>query len=229
MKLALISDLHLPHWHRIHYNQALGLLGERCAEADIVINAGDTGEANSITSMKDYLIGDQPYLEAKGNHDYYGGTFKNEFFTKEIGGFKFFVGTLWTNFNKSPLAEVVANRGINDFRLIKGASVETMKAAFYETKKAIEEYRPQIVVTHFAPFLRSVAPKYGETPLNFFFCNNMKNILNSQTQIRVWIHGHSHTEMDYQQDFCRVLNHPLGYVGENYVNFSDYHPKIIEV
>jgi predicted phosphodiesterase len=218
----------LNHWPEVDVDLAMEIVANRCKDADVICNAGDNGEATIIYNLAKYFP-HQEYLEVKGNHDYYGGVFKNEFYTREIGPYRFFCATLWTNFNDNPLAETIAARCINDFRYIEGANIETMKKAFYETRKALAEYRPQIVMTHFAPFHKSIDPKYGETPLNYFFCNDMKNTLSRQTQIRLWMHGHTHTPMDYQIDGRKVAANQLGYRGENYRHFEHFYPQIIDI
>ena len=123
MRIALFSDLHLSHWNRLDLGKDLSQLVRECSPADVVFNAGDTHEARFNLAnpgwMKAEWFKDKPYYEIKGNHDYYDGTFKNEFYTFELGDHhKVFAGTLWTNFNNNPLTAMVAERSINDFRLI---------------------------------------------------------------------------------------------------------------
>ena len=76
-----------------------------------------------------------------------------------------------------------------------------------------------VVVTHFAPSLRSADPRYGLTAGTAGFCNGLDDLL-AQTQ--VWMHGHLHCANDYVvrgtsagKDFaCRVVANPLGYVSK---------------
>lgn len=226
MKIALISDLHLDHWKHVDVDEALKNISEECKDAEIVFNAGDTGTAIYKVNVRDYFP-NQVYLEAQGNHDYYHGTFSNDFSTFEYKSWRIFVGSLWTDFNNNPLAEMMAERCINDFRLIKDCNASTMVNAFNDTKRAIREYKPHIIMTHFAPFHKSIHPKYGDTPVNYFFCNDMKSIMESQPQLRLWMHGHTHSPMDYKVGACRVLANQLGYPRENYVNIAQYKPQII--
>ena len=74
-----------------------------------------------------------------------------------------------------------------------------------------------VVVTHFAPSLRSADPRYGLVPGTAGFCNAMDDCL-AHTQL--WLHGHLHTPIDYTVQGtrsdgaawqCRVLANPLGY------------------
>jgi predicted phosphodiesterase len=65
-----------------------------------------------------------------------------------------------------------------------------------------------VVVTHFAPSLRSADPRYGLTPGTAGFCSNLDDLL---PQARLWLHGHLHAPSDYIAQGCHVVANPLGY------------------
>jgi hypothetical protein len=65
-----------------------------------------------------------------------------------------------------------------------------------------------VVVTHFAPSLRSADPRYGLTPGTAGFCNSLDDLL---PLARFWLHGHLHCQQDYLAEGCRVLVNTLGY------------------
>ena len=69
-----------------------------------------------------------------------------------------------------------------------------------------------VVITHFAPSLRSADPRYGLTPGTAGFCNAMDDWL---PQADLWLHGHLHCANDYvvagDGFSCRVVANPLGY------------------
>ena len=76
---------------------------------------------------------------------------------------------------------------------------------------------PTVVVTHFAPSLRSADPRYGLTPGTAGFCNALDALL---PQAQLWLHGHLHAPSDYVASGhteagapwrCRVVANPLGY------------------
>jgi predicted phosphodiesterase len=71
---------------------------------------------------------------------------------------------------------------------------------------------PTVVVTHFAPSLRSADPRYGLSPGTAGFCNALDALL---PQAQLWLHGHLHCAVDYTQQGCRVLANPLGYARKN--------------
>lgn len=76
-----------------------------------------------------------------------------------------------------------------------------------------------VVVTHFAPSLRSADPRYGLTPGTAGFCNALDALF---PHAEVWIHGHLHCANDYVASgleadrpwSCRVVANPLGYLSK---------------
>lgn len=67
---------------------------------------------------------------------------------------------------------------------------------------------PTVVVTHFAPSLRSADPRYGVSPSTAGFCNSLDSLLG---QAQLWLHGHLHCPQNYTHNGCRVVANPLGY------------------
>jgi predicted phosphodiesterase len=78
---------------------------------------------------------------------------------------------------------------------------------------------PTVVVTHFAPSLRSADPRYGLSAGTAGFCNGLDALL---PQADLWLHGHLHCLNDYvvsgNDDMgpwqCRVVANPLGYLAK---------------
>jgi hypothetical protein len=74
---------------------------------------------------------------------------------------------------------------------------------------------PTLVITHFAPSLRSADPRYGLTPGTAGFCNALDELL---LHADVWMHGHLHCSSDYvvthSDRRCRVLANPRGYASK---------------
>jgi predicted phosphodiesterase len=69
-----------------------------------------------------------------------------------------------------------------------------------------------VVVTHFAPSLRSADPRYGLVPGTAGFCSALDDLL---PQAQLWLHGHLHAPQDYMHQGCRVVANPLGYARKN--------------
>jgi predicted phosphodiesterase len=65
-----------------------------------------------------------------------------------------------------------------------------------------------VVVTHFAPSLKSADPRFGITPGTAGFCSALDDLV---AKADVWMHGHLHCRLDYKIGKCRVVANPLGY------------------
>ena len=68
-----------------------------------------------------------------------------------------------------------------------------------------------VVVTHFAPSLRSADPRYGITPGTAGFCNSLEPLMERADW---WLHGHLHCQHDYVERGCRVRTNALGYASK---------------
>ena len=68
-----------------------------------------------------------------------------------------------------------------------------------------------VVVTHFAPSLRSADPRYGVTPAAAGFCNSLQDLM---AQAQFWLHGHLHCQHDYVEAGCRIVANTLGYASK---------------
>jgi Icc-related predicted phosphoesterase len=68
-----------------------------------------------------------------------------------------------------------------------------------------------VVVTHFAPTLRSADPRYGLVPGTAAFCNSLDDLL---PRAQLWIHGHLHRQQDDLVRGCRVIANTLGYAAK---------------
>ena len=150
-----------------------------------------------------------------------------------------FVGTtLWSDFDAlgpaadDPMATVTrqlqartkAFRAANYYLRTTGATrggepflAEQVRAlalecqAWLQQKLATPHDGTTVVVTHFAPSLRSADPRYGLTPGTAGFCNALDDLLEG---IPLWLHGHLHAPSNYLQRGCRVIANPLGYAGK---------------
>jgi hypothetical protein len=71
---------------------------------------------------------------------------------------------------------------------------------------------PTVVITHFAPTLHSMDPRYGMSPGTAGFCNALDDLL---PLADLWLHGHLHCPTDVQVGRCRIKANPLGYHDKN--------------
>ena len=68
-----------------------------------------------------------------------------------------------------------------------------------------------VVITHFAPHPKSIAPAYTGHPANPGFVLDLSPLMG---RAALWIHGHTHTAFDYEVKGTRVVCNPRGYPGE---------------
>ena len=155
---------------------------------------------------------------------------------------RFIGTTLWTDFDALAPTDVQAAQLKNPLADQLKARSKAFSAANFYLKKAFttrhgtpflaEQVREQslicqtwlrnalaqpfdgstVVITHFAPSLKSSDPRYGLTPGTAGFCNALDDLL---PQANYWLHGHLHSPSDYVADGCRVVANPLGYVRKN--------------
>jgi len=153
----------------------------------------------------------------------------------QLCGVRFIGTTLWTDFDALGPAADDPRASLAD--LLKGRE-KAFRAANYYLRKTgstrlgvpmlAQQVREQalvcqewlrkalveraeaktVVVTHFAPSLRSADPRYGMVPGTAGFCNALDELLPSAD---FWLHGHLHAPSDYLHGGCRVVANPLGY------------------
>lgn len=157
-----------------------------------------------------------------------------------VRGVRFLGTTLWTDFDA--LADRPEYPSSNSDRLRKRREAMVAGARFLERSATFkdgqsmlaEKVRTQalacqqwlasalaepfagrtVVVTHFAPSLKSADPRYGLTASTASFCNSLDHLLEHAD---LWIHGHVHCPLDYTvaapfstSGECRVVANPLG-------------------
>ena len=147
-----------------------------------------------------------------------------------IGGVRFLGCTLWTDFalfghDRRDEAMAEALGSITDFRLIRlaGEGGRTLRPSDTASRHDSDYFwllsrlsvpfdGPTVVVTHMAPSLASVAPRYRDDILSSAFASQLDELA-SMTD--VWIHGHMHESSDYRIGRCRVVCNPRGYPRRN--------------
>jgi predicted phosphodiesterase len=83
-----------------------------------------------------------------------------------------------------------------------------------------EAQRADVIVTHMFPTKRSIDPQYAMSRANDFFCIGSKATdiaagLEFADTPKLWLHGHTHSPIDYTEGALRVVCAPRGYPNEN--------------
>lgn len=231
MKIGIFSDLHLEFRNTKTCMTILKKVEEAAHDFDLMINAGDTHPDPKSRVYVKQKFEPGKYIEVLGNHDFYGSNWPGEDQSEihQKNGLTILVAPLWTNFDGSnPVVAYYAERQIYDFRKIEGVTANKMLDSFNRTVDRIQEVKPDIVVTHFAPHPRSTHPRFVGQVLNPYFVNNL-DLLIEEVKPKLWIHGHVHDPFDYTVHQTRVICNPLGYPGETYSTMDEYHIATAEI
>lgn len=98
--------------------------------------------------------------------------------------------------------------------------------AWLEARFAQPHAGPTVVVTHFAPSRRSIAPRFAGSPVNTCFVSDLEaQILRWQPAL--WLHGHTHDSFDYRIGRTRVVANPRGYVLHGQVENGAFDPALV--
>jgi len=223
MKYGIISD---THWE-FYIKEAQEAITQRIYDArddyDRLLIAGDIHSDDEAreTWLSGLDFAGIKYDFVMGNHDYYGGPFWEQFDDRDG-----VVQTpLYTNFGNDPFCARHAARCITDFRATADLIPYDYIKSYNNVVDKIFESESEVVMTHWAPTMKAVAPQFEGDVLNPYFCNNLdERIMDSNKKL--WVFGHVHTRWDFMIGDCRMVSNPLGYPREI---SGSYNIKIIEV
>ena len=243
MIILPISDLHVDQMHPGTFDDMFQALNR---EVDVLVVAGDV--CNSGARLPGVLGAFceefQHVIYVAGNHEHYnnpvtelqatidGIAEKHSNFyhldnsTVELCGVRFVGSTLWFPYQESNKG---FERPMADF-----GQIPEFRDWVYDQNAMSQEYlrstvvTTDVVVTHFLPSHRSVAPQYAASPFNRFFVCPMDDLIDV-AQPRAWIHGHTHLSSFYKAGETSVVCNPFGYenIGEK-SGFCPWLPLEIE-
>lgn len=143
-----------------------------------------------------------------------------------IDGVRFLGATLWTDFRAAGEGEAgesairEGQRFMRDFSVVRvgdgpftpkaSAALFAEDAAWLAARLAEPHRGPTVVITHHAPSLRSIHPRFAGSPLNACFVSDAEHLIDGR-RAGLWIHGHTHDSFDYVVNGARVLCNPRGY------------------
>ena len=158
-----------------------------------------------------------------------------------IGGVRFLGATLWTDFalyggDPSAIAQAQADarRGMVDYRRIFRQGTDKLQpddtrlihqrqAAWLAQQLAQPFDGATVVVTHHLPHALSVHPRYEGDRLNPSFASDLSALVRAPVQL--WIHGHTHSSIDYRIDDTRVVCNPRGYLPQE--PNTEFDPELV--
>ena len=153
-----------------------------------------------------------------------------------------FVGaTLWTDFKlygeSFQLWDMQnSTKYINDYRydhyddngemrLLKPQdTLDMFNKSFAFLEETVKKFADKkvVVITHHAPSIKSIHSKYLRGPSNPCYASNLEQFIMDNPNIKLWIHGHVHSNFDYMIGDTRVVCNPRGY--EMYHENLEFNP-----
>jgi predicted phosphohydrolase len=150
--------------------------------------------------------------------------------------------TLWTDYNNgNPLTKHIAISRMNDFNNIRKGNRRMIPDDCYEwhnqskhyIRTVASEHRDKhiIVMTHHAPSFKSIHPSYvGRVHENGLFVSDLSDLILDEVNIKLWVHGHTHSQWSYEIGQCRIECNPRGYPNELGSQYYElYRPKMIDM
>lgn len=141
--------------------------------------------------------------------------------------YRFLGATMWTDFclfgvdkkedamrdSKEYMADYKAIRVANDgYRTLHPrdtARLNFLHRDWMENRLSEAFLGKTVIISHMAPSMKSVPLKYSTDITSAAFASDMESLV---VRADLWIHGHTHTSMDYQIEQTRVVCNPCGYV-----------------
>jgi Icc-related predicted phosphoesterase len=145
-----------------------------------------------------------------------------------LNGYRFLGCTLWTDFavKGNPQAAMrVAEQMMSDYNLIRNseerrnlrasdtAAIHRRSRKWLEGELSRGDNSKTIVVTHAAPSMRSEASYHRDSPIAPAFSSDMDELVEG-SRVPLWVHGHTHYNVDYKIGGTRVLSNQRGYPEE---------------
>ena len=253
MKLKILSDIHLEFSnYKIQYDNEdiLVLAGDISPNPDkttehIIKYLQTNRQAKLI-----YVLGNHDYYNKsieetlslwKDMSDYINSIVNTRFWflhddSVVINGIRFFGTTLWTDMNDKDTATMeIANANMSDYSYIKDFTPSKSVLLHEQSKTFLSECldiseEPVVVITHHLPSFMSILPKYKRSItsryLNGAFASNMDYLIDKSM---LWIHGHTHSSLDYKTGKSRVVCNPRGYCNNSPENLEFKDDFIISI
>lgn len=152
--------------------------------------------------------------------------------------------TLWTDFfNQDSFGMWNAKQAMNDYHVIRTGTTDdpykrrlqpsdTLHLHFSHLEfikmrvahwKEADPSKKIVVVSHHAPSVLSVAPRFVGNALNCNFHSNLDEYIMDQP-IALWVHGHMHNRSDYMIGDCRVVCNARGYQTKREGEWTEFDP-----
>jgi predicted phosphodiesterase len=160
----------------------------------------------------------------------------------DIGGVRILGTTLWSEFRLPGLGQreaavQMATSFMRDFqriRLREGddallraddcAALFQRHSTWLRERLARPHAGPTVVISHHAPSVRSIHPRFAGSAVNLCFVSDAEHLLQG---VDLWVHGHTHDSFDYRVGGTRVLCNPRGYVRDGVQENARFDPGLV--
>lgn len=250
MKIQAASDLHLEFDHTVSVpnvgSDVLILAGDICMAKYIDLDDPANFFKTVSKDFKDviYVLGNHEHYRSLFNDTVNDckqllSSYPNIHVLNNesiiIDNVKFIGTTLWTDMNKGdPMTLYNIRHMMSDYQVIKyrdeqGNYYALRPEVTYSEHRIAVDYIantlaedpdiPTVVVSHHAPSLQSIHPKYGnDVIMNGGYASELSNMFTDN--LKLWVHGHTHTPFDYTIGETRVICNPHGYPNEQGTAFK---------
>jgi predicted phosphodiesterase len=145
-----------------------------------------------------------------------------------IDNYRILGGTLWTNFNRGDYwAMLYAKRGMNDFDVIEfiegdrkrrflpqdALRLHDATVAFLTQELKQPWDGKTVVMTHHLPHPLCVHERFKGDVLNDAYMSNLDDLIYDHN-IDLWVHGHTHDNVDFNIHGTQIVCNPRGYHGK---------------
>ena len=239
MQFNVLSDLHLelfPEMIKIKLP---------CTAENLIL-AGDIGnpcEKSYYLFLERCSSVYKRVFVVKGNHECYGmkvaecDTLIEELCSKlegcyylncshvDVDGVRVVGCTLWSYIDEYSESDI--RYGLNDFLKIESWNVSAnnwihhKEAVFIDNQKkeCLEKGIEMVVITHHAPVLGSVNPKYNGDPFNPAFQSDLSELMGDP--IKLWVYGHTHYSKCRIVKGTFIVSNQVGYKDEGGSKYND--------
>lgn len=219
-------------------------------DVDVIILAGDIAPKLNGLRFASTLTARAQVVYVLGNHEFYGthtqlvqklraqapsGVHVLENDEAVIGGVRFLGCTLWTDFDltgDAVRAQAAAASSMNDYVRIRSAEfgfkrlrpVHTYRKhlvsrTWLESKLKEPFAGPTVVITHHAPSLMSIPEHERTDPIVACYASALDDLV-SRSGAALWVHGHTHRNVEYTIGDTRILTNQRGYSDEPVAGFD---------
>jgi len=221
LKLHILSDLHLE----------FAPFEPVQTDADVVVLAGDIRPGSRAIKWAKKRF-EQPVLFVPGNHEFYKGRMTQTLAYMAMSaagsnvhlldrsctvldGIRFVGTTLWTDLRDQPVGGIPCPVLFHDDFNITGYGNDNAQLLFERNRAWLKRQLAEpfagktVVITHHAPSLKSIHPRFAGDAWNACFTSDMEALMGDS--VSLWVHGHTHNSFDYLVKGTRVVCNPRGY------------------